>query len=306
MTKKLTALILTLTICFALCSCVSIKQDETTTPVETTTEQLVTVEPVYDYTTTEPDITAETGKTEVYTTAPSASVTQQVITTAAPVVTQSPTTVQSYASYSKGQILEVYKAALTKTRAYTGNLSVHHKESFTGNVVEANPGGELGKQLANLIIGKLATPSEEDFSFSGGKAVNSDGETIPILLPQRTDFSLTEAGIASATISEENGSLKIHIQLVKEDVDFSGVPQYNAASIGYLDTAKLGFNKIKVTDCTISYTGSTIDAVIRPDGYIGSCSYAINLSTTGHVSYMGISGGGTITGAQTEDWVLNW
>lgn len=217
-----------------------------------------------------------------------------------------PSTTKSYSSYSKSEIIKLYSDALSKTRSYTQPITVHHKESFDGSVVECSPDISLAKTLANYIISAIADPSETDYSFSGGTATNEDGESIPLLLPQRTTFSLPENAVNAATVTENNGTLNIHIELISESVGFGEVPKYNSSAIGYLDTSQFDFKIITVNSCTITYSGSTIDAVIRPDGYISECTYVINMSTTGNVTGMGITGGGTIAGAQTEVWTLNW
>lgn len=256
-----------------------------------------------EYTTAQPETTSVEVPSSVVIIPP---VSQSEQTTVPAATSEQTTAKQDYASYSKAQVLNLYSDALKKTRSYKGNITVHHKEGFTGDVVEASPGGELTKQLAGYIISAIAKPSEADYSFSGGKAVNEEDETIPILLPQRNEFSLTPDGVASASVTENNGYLTVNIKLVSESVSMGQTPKYNASAIGYLDTSSIEFKIVTIKSCTITYTGSTITAVIRPDGYIQNCTYVINLSTTGQVSGLGITGGGTIAGAQTEDWTLNW
>lgn len=325
MKSKITSAALLLALlCFTLSGCFSFLSDSkspteaaqpttfdvfdtlpATLPAETTTFAMP--ETVTDIPTTEVPTTAEpiTIIIPVTTEPPT-----QPPTTAAPETevptTEAPPTAPDYSSYSKSDVIKLYADALAKTRSCTDSITVHHKESFTGDVVQATPGGELTKQLANYIVGAIAKPTETDYSFSGGTATNEDGETIPLLLPQRTSFSLPEEGVQSATVTDSNGTLNVHIALVSEAVGFGEIPQYNSSAIGYLDTSKFSFKVITVNSCTITYTGSTIDAVIRPDGYISECTYSINLSTTGSVTGLGITGGGTIAGAQTEVWKINW
>lgn len=208
--------------------------------------------------------------------------------------------------YTTQQVIDLYSNALNLTRAYTGNLVVHHKEDFSANVTEANPGGSLTTQLANTVISKVADPSEADYVFAGGKATNEDGESIPLLLPQCSNFSLPAAGVSSASAQDEGGMTHVKIVLVPETVSMGQIPTYNAGAVGYLDTASLNLKVVKVNSCDINYTGSVIDAVIRPDGYIGSVTYTINMTVHGNVTGLGITGSGTIEGAQTESWVLNW
>lgn len=273
-------------------------------------------EPKYEYQTsapavipentmpTLPDInvpSSENVQTTVPSEMPSVSVTEP---STAPPVSEPPKT--DYSSYSKAQIISTYAEALEKTRAFAGNLTVDHTEAFTADIKEANPGGALTELLASNIVKLVGSEGQQTLNYSGGKATNADGESVPILLPQRTSFSLPEEGVKSAVISEENGMVHITLTLIPETVSMGQVPKYNSTSIGYLDTSDMDFKIITISRVDIGYTGSVIDAYIRPDGYISSVNYTINMSTYAELSGMGITGYGVLEGAQTEKWKLNW
>ena len=68
----------------------------------------------------------------------------------------------------------------------------------------------------------------------------------------------------------------------------------------------MDFRVIKINSCTITYTGSVIDAYIRDDGYISSVDYTVNLSVSGSVTGLGITGSGTMEGVEYESWELQW
>lgn len=227
-----------------------------------------------------------------------------------PEVTQAPSAappaVPDFSSYTKEQVLNIYAKALNLTRSYMGNVTVHHTESFDAEVKEATPDVALVKTLANYIVDLVGSEGEQDLYFSGGKTTNKDGETIPILLPQRTSFSLPAEGVSSATATQEGEYLHIKIVLVPETVAMGEVPKYNSTSIGYLDTSGMDFKIITISRVDISYTGSVIDAYIRQDGYVQSVTYTINMSTYAELSGMGITGSGTLQGAQTEKWQFLW
>ena len=250
-----------------------------------------------------PETTTAVIVTEVNTTA--APVT--VITTSAPKVestTNAPA--PDYASYTKGQIIDVYAAAIQKTRSYKGNVTVNHSESFTANIKEAYPGGALTELLASNIVKLVGSEGQQTLNFRNGYATNKDNETVPLLLPQRTAFSLPEQGVASAQISSSGGKTRVKIVLVPETVSMGQVPTYNASAIGYLDTSDMEFKIISISRVDISYPGSVIDAVINSEGFIESVTYTINMSTYAELSGMGITGHGTLEGAQTETWKVNW
>ena len=214
--------------------------------------------------------------------------------------------VQADKNYTKSEIMDIYAEALNKTRSYTGALTVNHSESFTADIKEAYPGGALTELLASNIVKLVGSEGQQTLSYNGGYAVNKDGETVPVLLPQRSAYNLPEAGVASAEISAEGDKTRVRLVLVPETVSMGQVPTYNAGAIGYLDTSGMDFKIITISRVDITYPGSVIDAVIRSDGYLESVTYTINMSTYAELSGMGITGYGTLEGAQTEKWQLVW
>ncbi len=231
-------------------------------------------------------------------------VTQPQVTQPQTEITTAP--VQEEISYTKAEIINIYSEALNKTRGYTGALTVNHSESFTADIKDAHPGGALTELLASNIVKLVGSEGQQTLSYNGGTAVNKDGETVPILLPQRTSFSLPESGVADASLTKTGDKTRIRLVLVPETVTMGQVPPYNAGAIGYLDTSDMDFKIITISRVDITYPGSVIDAVIRADGYIESVTYTINMSTYAELSGMGISGYGTLEGAQTEKWNLIW
>lgn len=209
-----------------------------------------------------------------------------------------------YSSYTGAQIVSRYKEALDKTRAYQGNITAVVTEGFDAKIKDAHPGGALTELLADNVVKLVGSEGQQTLNFSGGSAVNADGEAVPVLLPQRTSFSLPEEGVADAKIEKSGQKLHIKITLVPETVSMGQIPKYNASSVGYLDTSSMDFKIVTISRVDITYTGSVIDAVIGADGYIESVTYTINMSTYAELSGMGISGYGTLEGAQTEKWTL--
>lgn len=209
------------------------------------------------------------------------------------------------ASLSQQQILDLLTEAVNKTKGYTGTVSVHHTESFSANVTQCT-GGSLVAQIANKLIGLVVKPSDETLVFTGGTAVNAQGETVPILLPQKGQFRLTMSGIRSLSAASDGGNTVISVALVPESVGMYEVPAANSAGVGYLDVASLDLSILEVTGAAIDYTGSTIQAVIRPNGYVESVEYTIPLHVEGSAKSGLISGSAVFDGMQTEVWDFNW
>ena len=156
------------------------------------------------------------------------------------------------------------------------------------------------------MIGWVVKPVEETLSYQNGKAVNSEGETVPIILPKRGSFTLTEDGISSASVQRSGGEYVIKIKLIEESVGMYEVPKHNAASVGYLDVANFDISFMEVDSADIVYKGSGIELRINADGYVTKANYTIPLRIDGSAHRGSISGSATFEGVQTEEWRLNW
>ncbi len=211
-----------------------------------------------------------------------------------------------FSSFDKAQTLNFLAAAINKTKAYTGDITVHHKESFTSEVTNVNPGGALATRALNFIKDLVLKPTEEDYKFSGGTATTSEGETTQLLLPKAAAFTLPEEGVAQASISQEGDLVHVKLTLAAEEThSLSEVPKYNAASIGYLDIAG-SFRILQIDEVTVKYPGSEIDAYVRGDGYVDRVTYTIKLDAGGKAHAMGISGSADFNGDQVEIWEIKW
>lgn len=207
--------------------------------------------------------------------------------------------------WSKSKIISTAEAALNKTRAYAGNVTVNHTESFVADVTECT-GGDIVKTVANLMIGWIVKPVDEVLSFSGGRALNSEGEALPLGLPIRNNFSLTQAGAASANITRSGNEYIIKIKLIEEKVGMYEVPKHNAASIGYLDVANFDLSLFTVDSADIVYKGSSIEVHINSEGYVTYAKYNIPLNVSGSAHRGSISGSAVFNGEQTEIWDFRW
>ena len=246
--------------------------------------------------------------TTASTTAPATTAPAET-TTAAPATTQPEQTTTAAADYSgwgNTEILNYLSAAINKTKGYTAAITVNHKESFTSTVTNLSPGGALMTQAVNFVKDLVLKPTEEVYSFSGGLATTSEGETTQLLLPKDAAFSLPPEGVANATITQEGALTHVVLTLASESVDsLSAVPRYNASAIGYLNLDGK-FKVIQIQELTISYPGSIIDAYVRADGYVDSVTYTIKLDAYSKAKGMGITGTANFNGDQVEVWQINW
>ena len=207
--------------------------------------------------------------------------------------------------WTTAEIISKARDAVNKTKAYTGSLTVNHSEGFSAEVTECSGGG-IVKSVVELMIGWVAKPVEESLVFQNGTAVNSEGETIPIILPKRNGFSLSESGVESATIEQTGNEYIIKINLIEERVGMYDVPVNNAASIGYLDVANFDISFMDIDSANIVYKGSSIELRINADGFVTYANYKIPLHIDGSAHKGSIKGSASFEGEQTEEWVLNY
>ena len=162
------------------------------------------------------------------------------------------------------------------------------------------------KSVVDLMIGWVVKPVDETLNYQNGYAVNSEGETVPIILPKRNGFSLSESGVQSATVQQTGNEYIIKINLVEESVGMYDVPTHNAASIGYLDVASFDISFMEIDSADIVYKGSSIELRINAEGYVTYANYKIPLHIDGSAHKGSISGSASFEGEQTEEWRLNY
>ena len=207
--------------------------------------------------------------------------------------------------WSTAQIISKARDCVNKTKAYTGGLTVNHSENFTADVTECT-GGDVVKGVVNLMVGMVVKPVNETLTYQNGKAVNSEGETVPIILPKRGNFSLSESGVKSASVQLSGNEYVIRISLISESVGMYDVPTHNAASVGYLDVAGFDLSFMEIDSADIVYKGSSLELRINADGYVTYANYKIPLHIEGSAHKGSISGSAVFEGEQTEEWKLNW
>lgn len=208
-------------------------------------------------------------------------------------------------NWSTAKIIEKAKDAVNKTKAYNGSLTVNHLEDFGANVTECSAGG-IVRAVVELMIGWVVKPVQETLVYQNGSAVNSEGETVPIILPKKNNFSLTEKGVRTASVQCVGNEYVIRIEIVEESVGMYDVPKHNAASVGYLDVAKFDLSFMEIDSANIVYKGSSIELRINADGYVTYAKYIIPLHIDGSAHKGSISGSATFEGEQTEEWILNY
>lgn len=209
----------------------------------------------------------------------------------------------SVSSWGTYEILSKMTAAINQTKAYKGNLAVHHSESFTANITECT-GGAIGQRVANSLVSAVVKPTDQTLNFSNGTAITSEGEQTQILLPKNGQFTLSADGIKSANAYQEGDLIVLMVTLVQENVDQVKVPQHNSRSIGYLDPSSVDLMGMTITSGEIQYIGSSIMVKVNPQGYVTYARYTIPLHVYGEGAKGSLSGYAVFDGEQTEIWEL--
>lgn len=309
--KQALALLLVIISVFSFSGCLKYTSnllEVTTRPNQGTEAQTTTI-----YITNNPPAAETTRPQEVQTTLPGISeittAPQQTETTTAPVQQPEATTQPSGsdpASWTTAEILKFTTDAVTKTKAYNNQITVDHEEAFDVRVTKA-PGGSLVMSTADRIIASVAKPSQEVLTFTNGRTTNAEGENVPLLLPKRGAFTLTEVGVAKAYAKKSGDNTVVHIQLVKEVGTLTDHPKHHAASVGYLDASDVDLSGITLNYLDITYSGTTIDMVINSNGYVASVDYKIpiHISVEAKIASL-MTAAGECEGSQSETWKINW
>ncbi len=212
---------------------------------------------------------------------------------------------ENVSGWSTSQILQKATDAVNKTKGYTKPITVNHTESFEATVTECT-GGTIVQSVANMMVGWVVKPVDETLNFSGGRAVNSEGETVSLILPQKNGFSLSEQGVKNASIKTAGNEYIIKINIIEERVGMYDIPRHNAAAVGYLDVANFDLSFLTIESADIKYKGSSVELHINAEGYVTYAEYHVPLNIKGSGNGAGISGSVTFDGEQIEKWTLNY
>ena len=217
-----------------------------------------------------------------------------------------PTTAKDPSNWTTQEIVTFLSNAVNKTKAYTGTVTVDRHERFGVTVESIKPNLPGFQSLANSIIPKIVEPTDETLTFNGGSAVNTDGETIPLLLPKRQAFSLSPAGVKTASAQKRGNDIVINVTLIEETGTTTEKPYYTSNTAGYLNLDDFDMSVVKVETMDVGYPGTSMQIVVNADGYVTTADYNIPITLAASGSALGIPGSFTSTGYQTEQWEIHW
>ncbi|MCR5782018.1 MAG: hypothetical protein K6G90_04690 [Clostridia bacterium] len=252
------------------------------------------IEPITETTLTADQVTAAQVTNASTTTA---------VTAAAAPTTAVPTT--AALQMSTQEILSLVRTSFEKTRNYQDDLEVMHSEDFEFEIKEIT-GGEPVKALSNVFIQAVLSPQKETLNYKNGKATDSDGEELPILLPDSNDFSLPDEACQSVSAKRNGDDIVVNIRLVPETASYPDMPKYNAGAFGYVDFSKLSLPGVTPERIDYTYPQTDIEYVIGSDGFIRKATYTAQLTIDGNGKLLLIDASLKSGGTLTEVWELNW
>lgn len=208
-------------------------------------------------------------------------------------------------SMSKDEVVAFLGEAVNKTKGYTENLSAKHTESFDANVTNCT-GGSTVAGIVNSVMSGIVKPTDETLTYSAGSAVNSEGETVQILLPKAGAFSLNPAGAESAVAAKDGDNTVVDIKLVQETSGLGQAPQYASTCVGFLDLSDISVPGVTINRADTTYNGVTIHAVVRPDGYVSSVTYVTPVHLELEAKALVATATATIEATETESFEIMW
>ncbi len=189
------------------------------------------------------------------------------------------------------------------------NMQAHKTATVYVNVVDCSVPSIIGT-INNVISGITSKlDPEEDYSFSGGQATDSEGNVVAprdVIPPSGKDFSLPLEGVATAKAEKQGDNTVYTIQLVAENTTIDNpVPPYHNSSMGYLDITTLGL-PINVTKGDMHYPGSTITLTVGANNKIIALSEHLPMNGDGGTTVLGKEGTASFEGALDENWTFTY
>ncbi len=217
---------------------------------------------------------------------------------------------ESVDGLSNEQIVEKVKTAVTALKAEQ-NYTANRTRTIRVVVVDCSLPSMIDKinSIVNSVIADV--PTEETYVFQGGIATDSTGAQInshDSVPPINSDFTLTAAGVKSATAVKNGDNITYTINLVDESTTAENpVPPHHSGSTGYLNLADLGLPSIvKITKANMYYSGSYYQVTVNKDGKIIEMSNKIPMTGEGEASVTFASGHASFEGDLVEIWKITY
>lgn len=187
------------------------------------------------------------------------------------------------------------------------NMQAHKTATVYVNVVDCSVPSIIGT-INNVISGITSKlDPEEDYTFSGGQATDSEGNVVAprnVIPPTDKDFILPVEGVATAKAEKQGNNTVYFIQLIAENTTIQNpVPPYHNSSLGYLDITTLGL-PINVTKGDMHYPGSTISLTVDSNDKVIALDIHLPMNGDGATTVLGKEGTASFEGALDQKWTF--
>lgn len=269
------------------------KSKPTATPTDTTVSTHNTdVTATQQNTTLPSDVTTDTTAPDGETTAP-----------------QTQTPEQNAPADETDEILKVVSDSVNLLKSDKANFKGHKVQSIDLELVESSIPSMNG--VANKIISLFIKDEIYDYDFTNGVSADpEEGGTIrsnSCFPPGDLPFTLTRDGVASARKTMSGSNTVYTVVLVHETSTLENPrpPHHNSAA-DTLDLSGVEIPIVTMNRVDFDYPGAEISVTISPDGKIVGYHEHLDMSGTGEVSGLGMTGSGTIEGYIDEKWEISW
>lgn len=196
-------------------------------------------------------------------------------------------------SFNKAQAVEYYNNSI-KNAAKAPKLKAVKKENTAIRIDSMKPNLT---DLGNKIVGKYAVPKTSTATFANGKPTSGTEKTASDFLIKTR---LEPAGAKSATVTKSGSNYLVTIHIVPEKSTLNTKPKYNEQCVYPLDLNSVDLFGLKVTEANFTYPGTTLTALVNPQGLAIKTTADQPLSGTGGGKFIAVSVEATVSGKWTQ------
>lgn len=211
-------------------------------------------------------------------------------------------------SLSKDEVVSKINAYMTQLKNEQ-NMQIYETDAININVVDCSVPSVIGtiNSVINSIIGSV--DPEKTYTFTGGQAVNSDGETVTpndVVPPTSNAFAMSVDGVTSAKAEKQGDNIVYTATLVAESTTIENqYPPYHGPTVGYLDITAFDL-PINVTKGDMHYPGATIAITVGSNDKISYIDIKFPMSGEGGTKILGQEGTASFEGALDRTMTITY
>lgn len=179
---------------------------------------------------------------------------------------------------TKAEIVAAYNKVINDAK-HIQNATVSKGTSPSIEITQLP--AESIKGVLNSVIGTIAKPTDETFTFTNG--IDTDGNTpASVISPADRDVTLSEDGVANATATADGDGYKMTIVLVPETASFDGTntvkPVHHDSCLAPIDLSEVNAGPAEITNATMELPGATLNISVDSQGRLTHYDYSMPMS----------------------------